>query len=315
MVRFQCQHCGAKLQVSEAHAGKKGRCPRCTNALAVPPVPEPELELVKEDTSAEARTPLAVRPQPLPLGQEDDSREHRLASLSPNPAPEDTGERRLPWPIDILLYPASMGGLTTLAIMVGIPLLLEVIPLLSMLLWPVGIVISLYSIWYLAECVCDSAKGGTRAPMALDTADLGEMGSRVLYLAAVYLLFVFPALLYGAFVNTAGAVFWGLVAWAVIFFPMGLLAMVIHDSTSALNPLFLLGAILRTFVPYVGLLLLVGMLAGLYWLIPSLRESESVLGWFLDALRSFLTAYLSFVVAHVLGRFYWRCRERLDWAI
>jgi hypothetical protein len=255
----------------------------------------------------------------LPVRSDADAREDRLtqrlyASMCGDATAGAAGERRLPWPIDILLYPASLGGLTTLVIIVGIPLVLDLLPF-GLLGWLIGMVIGLYSIWYLAECVYDSAKGGTRAPMALDTTDFSDMLSRALYLAAVYLLFVFPAGIYWIWMNRADAVFWALVAWAVTFFPMGLLAMVIHDSTSVLNPLFLLGAILRTFIPYTGLLLLLGMLAGLYWLISDVLTGGSYGRWLLGALGAFLAAYMSFIMAHVLGRFYWRCRERLDWGI
>ena len=132
----------------------------------------------------------------------------------------------------------------------------------------------------------------------------------MLYLVAVYLLFVFPAGIYWIWTNRADTVFWGLVAWAVVFFPMGLLAMVIEDSTSALNPLFLLGAILRTFIPYLGLLILLGGFAGLYWLMSVLHSN-----WLVEVLVMLVTNYLLLVLSHVLGRFYWRYRERLDWGL
>jgi hypothetical protein len=283
------------------------------------------LELVREDTAADTRPPsklleeLAVSPPPLPVGRDGDTQEDRLAdrlfgSMWSEAAGEPTGERRLPWPIDILLYPASLGGLTTLVIIVGIPLLLELIPLI-LVGWLIGIVIGLYSIWYLAECVYDSAKGGTRAPLALDTTDLGQMWSRAVYLAAVYILFVLPAVVYRMFVDESDAIFWGLVAWAAVFFPMGLLAMVIDDSVSALNPLFLLGAIVRTFFPYVGLVALLGIAVVLRRLALSRLTGAAPLSPLLAAPVSFATLYVSFILAHILGRFYWRYRERLDWGI
>ncbi|MBM4024438.1 MAG: hypothetical protein FJ280_03405 [Planctomycetes bacterium] len=326
MIRFACPHCGAKLQVAEAHAGKRGRCPQCRGPTIVPPAPErtpePALELVREDPPGAAPVPsellehLAVHPPPLPLSQAPDARASRLTqrlydSIAGATGGEPTGERRLPWPLDILLYPFSFGGLTTLAIVIGISFLSEILPL-GLLGWLVRVVIGLYGVWYLAECVHDSAKGGTRAPMALDTADLGDMRDRALYLAGVYCLFVAPAGIYWLWTSSADPIFWALVAWAVLFFPMGLLAMVIHDSTSALNPLFLLGAIVRTLVPYLGLLLLFGILAGLHRLLAHRLMGG---GAFLRLLEGSFSIYLSFVMAHVLGRFYWRCRERLDWGI
>ncbi len=325
MIRFPCPHCGAKLQVSDAHAGNEGPCPRCRKRLKVPPAPEPELQLVKDETTDNARTPsklldqVAIGPRPLPTGPDSNTPEDLLAqrlydAISGKGADEYTGARRLPWPIDVPLYPASLGGLTTLIVLVGIPFLLSLFPLgLAGLL--IGIVFSLYTAWYLAECVYDSAKGGTRAPMALDTTDLDVMLSRVLYLVAVYILFLSPVAIYWLWMRRVDPIFWGLAAWAVVFFPMGLLAMVIHDSTSALNPFFLLGAIFRTFFPYVGLILLTGVFVVLRSWITGLLPETSRWGWLLEVPVAFATTYLAMVAAHVLGRFYWRYRDRLDWGI
>lgn len=237
--------------------------------------------------------------------------------------PEYTGQRRFSWPIDILLYPANTAGIGALAIVVGIP------AVMTFLMWfggPLAVIagvpfflvsflIGVYAAWYSAECVYDSAKGGVRAPMALD--NTGDMFSRVLNLVGVYILFLGPAAIYSMFMQRADAVFWGLVVWAILFFPMGLLAMVIEDSSSALNPFGLLVAILRTFVPYVGLLVLIGLLASLRLLISAWLSGGvfSYAGWFLGVVAKVVTAYLGLVTAHVLGRFYWRYRDRLDWGL
>ncbi len=333
MIRFPCPHCGAKLQVSDAHTGKEGPCPRCRKKLKVPPAAEPELELVRDETTDDVRTPsklldqVAPGPRPLPTSQDSNTPEDLLAqrlydTISGKGADEYTGVRRLPWPIDVPLYPASLGGLTTLIVIVGIPLLLgffrpgwSVLSLFGLVGWVIRVAISFYAAWYLAECAYDSAKGGTRAPMALDTTDLGVMWSRVLYLMAVYVLFVAPVGIYWLWTQRTDPIFWALVAWAVVFFPMGLLAMVIHDSTSALNPFFLLGAIFRTFFPYLGLIVVMGIFVALSWGITSLLPAASRWRWLLEVPIAFATTYLAMVAAHVLGRFYWRYRDRLDWGI
>jgi hypothetical protein len=38
-------------------------------------------------------------------------------------------------------------------------------------------------------------------------------------------------------------------------------------------------------------------------------------GWFLGVIGEVVTTYLGLVMAHVLGRFYWRYRDRLDWGL
>jgi hypothetical protein len=288
------------------------------------------LELVKEDTPPSAPVPsqlldqLTVHPQPLPPGKDSDTAEDRRARrllelLSPRPTDKPTGERRFPWPLDILFYPFSLSGLITLVVCLFFPFLLGFFPmggysLLAYRSWGITGMLSLYLAWYLAECVYDSAKGGTRAPEILDMSGWEDLWSRVSYLLGVYILFGLPPVLYRLITGQMDALFWALVAWAVLFFPIGLLAMVIHDSTAALNPLFLLKSIFQVFVPYVGLLLGIGVLAGLLWYAsaPQGPGLSPIRNWPFGAL---LHSYAAFILAHVLGRFYWRYRERLDWGI
>ena len=247
-----------------------------------------------------------------------------LQSLGVESAPQHTGERQLPWPIDILLYPASSTGLAVLAVLIGVPLVLRVLALFVSLqflgifrlpLLLVGFMAGLYIFWYMAECVYDSAKGGTRAPVGLPLGlSTGELWSRASYLLAVYIIYALPVIVYWMFRQKMDGVFWGLAAWAILFFPMGLLAMVMQDSISALNPLLLLGSIFRTFFQYIGLIVLFLPFAALFWLSGQTPEDTrpSIL---LDVVGLVLTSYIPFILAHLLGRFYWRNSERLDWAI
>ena len=42
-MEFHCTHCGRKLSVPEAQAGRTGRCPQCKEALTIPgPSAEPQ---------------------------------------------------------------------------------------------------------------------------------------------------------------------------------------------------------------------------------------------------------------------------------
>lgn len=326
MIHFACQHCGRKLKVPEARAGRRGRCPSCKGEVTVPSpsAPEPaaaqDIQLIFPDAAkarSEALLDLPIHHETAEDREEARREEQRLRTrLGIETLPEYTGQRKLPWPIDIVLYPANMAGLTSLAVIVGGPLLLSllglvlwVIPFVGVLFFVARVLIGLYAAWYFTECVYDSARGGTRAPQALDTGDTSEMWERVAYVLAVWILFVVPMVVY--FFATEGkkdAILWGLVAWAVIFFPMGLLAMVIHDSLSVLNPFFLLGSIFRVFFSYLGFVLfLSGIVVGLAWLWP--RP-------FVPPVVSFAVGqYGMLILAHILGRFYWRHREQLDWGI
>ena len=336
MIRLSCKHCGQKLQVPETRAGQTGCCPKCKGRITVPAVPasEPPAPPVKNHPLAPADTasgPLntALLDLPEPQAVDDQGPDARLCEqealvrLGFTPPPEYTGERRFPWLIDILLYPVNTPGLTALTIIVGIPLslnlVLRFVGLLANVLYLTGliirVIIGLYAGWYLAECTYDSAKGGTRAPEVFGgDIGLGGMWARVSYLIAVSIIYVLPAVLYPMYFSKRDAIYFVLVAWAVVFFPMGLLAMVMHDGTSVLNPFFLLNSILRVFLPYLGLLLVIAMFGLLLWLIGRAPTQGPTPLWLY--ITGFLaTGYTSFVLAHLLGRFYWRYRDRLDWGL
>ncbi|MBN2132597.1 MAG: hypothetical protein JW741_24055 [Sedimentisphaerales bacterium] len=339
MIEFRCQHCSQKLRVAESHAGRKSHCPRCKGALMIPP------SAARDPAPGRETDGLTLIDPPKPLDdappdvsdQQQIAREHAearrqeralAASLGIETQPEYTGERRLPAPIDILLYPTSGAGLIAVAVIGGFPLLTHIIgrllpfgvPLVGLPFFLIGLAIGLYAGWYFAECVYDSARGGTRAPVAFGgLVGFREMAARVMYLASVYIVYVLPAVIYGGFLGRIDAIFWGLLAWAIVFFPIGLLAMVILDSSSTLNPFFLLVSIFRTFFGYLGLLVLMALLAGLFWIIPGYlaprpEEGEPIPLWLLVP-GLLITTYVPFVFAHVLGRFYWRHTDRLDWGL
>lgn len=248
-----------------------------------------------------------------------------LESLGPLPIPERTGERQFFWLFDILVYPFSGTGLVTLAVIIGYPLLttllaaiLPMIPLFGG--WPflfISFVLALYFGWYLAECVYDSAKGGTRAPDIFDAdTSIGALWSTVSYLLAVYIVYVLPVVVYATITHRIDAIFCALAIWAALLFPMGLLAMVMHDSVSVLNPFFLLGSIFRVFLPYLGLVVcLIGMACLLVLLPAMMVPAAPGAALALDLATLVTGVYGSFLFAHVLGRFYWRYRDRLDWGI
>ena len=322
-----------QLTVRENRAGTIGRCPRCKTAITIPQSPQPESSPPADDEELTLIAPVAPHDKALldlPEGQEllDNEaerlrrEEQLLTQLGIRRQPQYTGQRRFIWPLDILLYPASVSGLVALALFAGIPLTLgfirRVVPAVGFLGLPLlvgSVVFGLYVGCYFAECVYDSARGGTRAP-ALVGAKLGEMWSRVSYLLAVYLIYLLPVVLYRVIVNETDVIFWTLAGYALVFFPMGLLAMVVDDSISALNPVFLLGSVFRTFLPYAGLMLLFAALAALLWLaVQGQGETDEPLPLWIEAVGLVVGNYAAFLVAHVLGRFYWRHREQLDWGL
>jgi hypothetical protein len=330
VLRFTCPHCSVKLTAREERAGKRVLCPHCKGKITLPLPKQPEPATLPQNDIQLIDPPKPLDGTLLDLKNvrpNDDSGERNeeelLSSILPKSASEYTGERKFPWPLDILLYPLNGPGLMFLGLVLGVPLAMYAIGSLSlmvamMLRVPFLIVrclLGLYCVWYLAECVRTSAQGATRAAEAIaDAPGLGDMLSRLLYLLGVWALFILPGVVYESYAHQHDVVFWLLTVWANVMFPMGLLAMVIFDSTCALNPLMLIGSIFRTFLPYMGLIAGFALLSFLVSRAFPGSETESSSIW-LTIVTDMASFYGVLIVAHVLGRFYWRYRERLDWGV
>lgn len=332
MLEFRCSNCSQRLVVREDRAGRVSRCPRCKAEVTIPQASTPEPVGQTEDDELTLITPakpldgaMLNLPDERELLERVAERQHEeerlLTSLGIQRSDSHTGERRFVWPIDVLLYPTSGPGLTVLVLLVGVHLLAELarrfVPLVGqagLVFLAASFIVGLYAAWYLAECVHDSARGGMRAPESIG-AGRSEMWSRVSYLLAVCIVYLVPFVLYTMFAPGRDAIFWGLAAYTLVFFPIGLLAMVVNDSLSALNPLFLLGSIFRTFFQYTGLLILLAAVGTLLWLGSQVGMEEEMRPFWLEAVGLATSVYVAFVLAHILGRFYWRNADRLDWGL
>jgi len=333
-IRFYCDNCGNKSTVSESYAGKQIRCPKCYYIISIPKIKS--AGTTGQSSPGKTKTPSKCSDYDLTLLNitEKEKIQNQQASISEATAEyeqeleeesqaetEPVDERRLPWLIDIFLYPFSVPGLKSLAIFIGVPLLINILgtilPIqLSCLFFLVTIVINivifLYIYWYFVECVRDSTDGGVRAPEGLGATPglAGMFWQTVNVIGCLAVLFV-PFVLYMLFAKRADIIFWLLLIFAVSLFPMGLLAVVMFDSAIGLNPRLLIRSISSTFFPYCGLVLLfvtpvvlIGMLHA------ELQESRL---W-IFIIRSVVT-YLVLVGAHLLGRFYWRYQEKLNWEV
>jgi hypothetical protein len=114
-------------------------------------------------------------------------------------------------------------------------------------------------------------------------------------------------------------VFWLLLAYGAFFFPMGLLACIMFDSISGLNPILLIGSIFSTFFQYCGLVLLISGIVLGFRAIPTIQtddaQSNTVTMILLGNVFYLIMLYITFVVANLLGRFYWRYEEKLNWEV
>lgn len=345
IIEFNCENCDRVISVPKSHAGKQAICPKCHIQFIIPSPQFPDSEemqeysgdLIARTTDSTHGLTLLDVPEEYKLKDEpaDEADTSEKAINQQQGSEEDleaeetesTGRSKLPWFIDIFLYPISIPGLMHLGIFTIIPLVLS---LIRMLLGPfkmafafpsllINIAVGLYICWYITECVRDSAKGGRRAPEAFASSGLGEMWSQSLHIIGCYLIFLCPALFYSYFTNKTDIVFWLLLVYGAFFFPMGLLACIMFDSVYGLNPLILIGSIFSTFFQYCGLVLLIsGIILGLK-VIQTIQtnnnQQEIFLMIIMGAIFSAILLYVAFVVAHLIGRFYWRYEEKLNWEV
>jgi DNA-directed RNA polymerase subunit RPC12/RpoP len=366
LIDFQCENCGRKISVGPSHAGRKGKCPSCGQIVIVPQggarvtleagerlanltcsMCGRDIHVVRNSQDKPVACPYCGRHIDVQWREsqaeesEDEVQEHigeetgeltieqrlRLSGEFHEPEPEDSAERKLPWPVDIFLYPTSTSGLVTIAVLVIVPLVLQLVqscvPLFHshygrIFLFIFYLMLYSYMFQYFVECIRDSAGGGLRAPetmtMMINRDELIEQLFKLLGCCAVFLG---PVVFYQGYMVYQEAVpnsiiFWSLWAYGIFFFPMGILALVMFGSVNALNPILLIRSIISTFVQYCGLLVFfaaIGLLAVLMF------RSIPRLGILTVIVSSGLAYWLLFVAGHLLGRFYWRYQQKLNWEV
>jgi phage FluMu protein Com len=338
MIKFRCKNCNQKISVPQIHAGKKGKCPKCKSVVVVPELKETgpaagksgsnDYKLGPNITDADlsflnvpeqykiADQPAKQDNRPAEIYDVERNFEERLRAEEAEPV----GRRKLPWLIDIFLYPANVPALAILGIVIGVPLLINIFaglvgPFAFFVLIPglvVKIAIYLYLYWYYCECVRDSAGGGVRAPETIGTTPgIGDMFLQLLRIVGCSVFFFAPIVVYFLYTKRTDTIYWLLAGYGVFFFPMGLLAVIMFDSLTGLNPVLLIGSIFSTFFQYCGLILLMAGLGGLMVLALSISAKSPVLAYILRI----VDIYWTMVGAHLLGRFYWRYQEKLNWEV
>lgn len=231
-IELTCENCGQKINVPKTYAGKKVKCPTCKFILEIPtrltepagspgiirfvcttcnqPIEEPESSRGKlipcPHCSAFTAVPLPVTPvkqveaSVQPDKDVDESEEQfeqlQIGSIREfKQKPTVVTERKLPWILDIFLFPTSLSGLSVLAIIVLTRFFFRVtvlylgeasrqfLPCLAFfgLMFGLGIiariVIYMYLCWYLCECIRGSAAGGgpSRGDKGLQSGSLGDV--------------------------------------------------------------------------------------------------------------------------------------------
>ena len=348
MIRFSCEKCGQKFKVPESRAGKKGTCPKCKNIIVVPDsqivadllTPAPAAEQKQGPEKSPYDPVLLDVPQkpetaaePMDgYGDGDTTLEdpHMLLLGYPKSELEPLPERKLPWIIDIFLYPANTPGLIIMVIAVVLPFVLHALTkflaiftmtfppgivfllLVQILRFLLGITLFCYLWWYFSECIRDSALGGLRAPeTAGNTPGFGELFCIVGRIVACIAVAAIPTIVYLIYTHRVDRTFWILYGCSAFVFPMAWLAVTMFDSVTALNPILIIPSILSTLFRYLALTLFYYLPAFaiplLIYILPR--------NWVMDHFLKLIGIYLSMVTSHLLGRFYFRAQEKLNWEV
>ncbi len=344
MIEFHCKNCGQTLSVSDTHAGKRAKCPKCNNRVSIPEAQASGAATDQDDTEPVTKASpynltlldvsQQVKAQNQPAEQPvlDETAYEQLRRLQGSLVTyrsDQIPQRRLPWIIDIFLYPISKPGLITLGLIIGVRLFIKFLgltltfaalgfaPLLIVATfvvivgYPIRVILWLYFYWYFCECIRESAAGQLRAPETIgNVPGLGEMLSRLLRTLVCLIIFFGPVLIRFQYNRATDMVFWILLSYALFLFPVALLAVVMFDSLRGLHPFLLIGSIFSTFFQYCGLVLFIA--AGVFVLLSVPITREALISRFI--LRC-VCIYTSLVAAHLLGRFYWRYQEKLNWEV
>ena len=227
-------------------------------------------------------------------------------------------ECRMPWIVRAFIYPLSASGILHIFIFTFCPVLLILIETHVFRHFAIGGIIFLvsfilligYGIYYVAYCVFDGSKGNRSAPYIpkLHFPDKWELVGQYFLIFAGAAICFWPVGIYTVYFRRIDLYFWLLLGCGSFFFPMALLSVILFDAISALNPVFIIVSIFKTFIGYCGLFLFFCVIiAFMIFVLPV----PSLLGFTGHAVRY----YLLMVLANRLGWFYWWYKGKLGWGI
>jgi len=335
VIEFLCEYCQRTISVPKSHAGKKAICPQCNNTFIIPAILSPGFtatqndsgDLIARSTDSPHGLTLLDVPEEYklkdePAGEANVSEEAIDRQQEFEEDTESAGQRTLPWFIDVFLYPFNLAGVIYL---IGLWLLLfllcpfvmaflglgtEYIPIVYFLSFA-------YTLYYFSECIRDSAAGGRRAPDLRTSPakpDRWDYISQLLVVVGSIAVCFSPVAVYYIVTERSALIYWLILACGGFFFPMILLAVVLFDSFSALNPILIIGSILRTLPTYCGMVLFFYAGALLFMKIDSPVNRFRFLP-IVPFLIKVVQLYMIIVAVGLLGRFYHRFENKLNWEV
>ena len=106
---------------------------------------------------------------------------------------------------------------------------------------------------------------------------------------------------------------YGLLGFGICYFPMALLAVVMHDNLSAANPLLVAVSVFRSPLRYLLLCGFVGAMPGVVVLLETavVKMAPAFVG---SALATFASCYATMAALRAVGWFYFCNKEKLGWS-
>ena len=148
-----------------------------------------------------------------------------------------------------------------------------------------------------------------------ETPGIWELLWQLLELVACLAVCAAPALVYFLYTHKIGSLFWWLAGCGAFIYPMALLAVIMFDSINGLNPLIIISSIFSTFFQYCGLVVLISTIIFLYVQTTRLLPHSFFLRMVLSPLFQVVELYLAMIAAHLLGRFYFKYQQKLNWDV
>jgi hypothetical protein len=182
VIEFNCENCDRIISVPKSQAGKKAICPKCNNTFILPKTQFPD-SAAKQNHAGDptARStdsaldltlldvPEEYKLKDEPAGQSNVSEKAIDRQQEYTEDAELAEQRKLPWIVDIFLYPFNLAGVIHLIglwllLFLLCPLVIACLGLGTEYIPIVYLLPAAYSLYYFTECIRDSAAGGRRAP-------------------------------------------------------------------------------------------------------------------------------------------------------
>jgi hypothetical protein len=334
VIEFHCEYCDRKISTPKSHAGKKAVCPKCNNTFIIPVILAPGSDanqyysgdLMPRTTDSSHGLTLIDVPDEYKLKDEPDIQsiisEQAIDRQQESKETESSKQHKMPWVIDIFLYPFNLAGVIHLIglwfllflicplVIARLGLGIEYIPVVYFL--PVA-----YTLYYFTECIRDSASGARRAPdlrASPAKPDRWDYVSQLLIVVGSIAVCFSPVAVYYIVTERSDLIYWLILTCGGFFFPMVLLAVVLFDSFNALNPILIIGSIFRTLLPYCGMVLFFYAGALLFMEIDSPVNRFWLLPTVLFLIKV-VQLYMIIVAVGLLGRFFHRFEKKLNWEV